>query len=87
MNIEGAVKLGYRDDLAAIENPDERIDAYERMVAEKYENAKAVNTAIYFGIDDVIDPAETRNWIMGALKSLPSKNPRRKKRRPNIDTW
>ena len=87
MNIEGAVKLGYRDDLAAIENPDERIDAYERMVAEKYENAKAVNTAIYFGIDDVIDPADTRRWIANGLRSLPPVPKRTNKKRPYIDTW
>ena len=57
------------------------------MVADSYKRGKAVNMASHFELDDVIDPAETRNWIMGALKSLPSKITRRKKRRPNIDTW
>ena len=57
------------------------------MVAEKYENAKAVNTAIYFGIDDVIDPADTRRWIANGLRSLPPVPKRTNKKRPYIDTW
>ena len=55
MNIEGSVKLGYRNDLAAIEDPQERLEKYESMVATAYDRAKAVNAATNFGIDDVID--------------------------------
>ena len=87
MGLEGAVKLGFRKELEAIKNPKERVKTYEKMVADSYKRGKAVNMASHFELDDVIDPAETRNWIMGALKSLPSKTTRRKKRRPNIDTW
>jgi len=43
--------------------------------------------ASHFELDDVIDPAETRNWIMGGLKSLPATKQREGKKRPNIDTW
>ena len=46
MNIEGEVKLGYRNELAAIEDPEERIAEYESRVARRYENAKAVNSAV-----------------------------------------
>ena len=87
MNIEGSVKLGYRDDLAAIEDPQERLEKYETMVAERYEAAEAINSAVYFGIDDVIDPADSRAWIARGLKSLPPTPPREKKKRPYIDTW
>jgi acetyl-CoA carboxylase carboxyltransferase component len=87
MNIEGSVKLGYRDDLAAIEDPEERLETYESMVAERYEAAKAVNSAVYFGIDDVIDPADSRDWIARGLKSLPPTPVRTSKKRPYIDTW
>ena len=87
MNIEGSVKLGYRDDLAAIEDPAERLEKYETMVAERYEAAKAINSAVYFGIDDVIDPADSRGWIARGLKSLPPVPVREKKKRPYIDTW
>jgi len=87
MNIEGAVKLGFRSDLAAIEDPEERLQKYNDMVAAAYERAKAVNSASFFGVDDVIDPAETRNWIAMGLKSLPPIEKREGKKRPNIDAW
>jgi len=87
MNIEGSVKLGYRDDLAAIEDPQERLEKYESMVAAGYERAKAANSAVYFGIDDVIDPADSRSWIARGLASLPPVPPRTGKKRPYIDTW
>ena len=57
MNIEGAVKLGYRKELAAIEDPEERRLEFERRVEASYERAKAVNAAAGGGLDDVIDPA------------------------------
>ena len=87
MNIEGSVKLGYRDDLAAIEDTQERLERYESMVAARYEAAKAVNSAVFFGIDDVVDPADTRDWIVRGLASLPPTPARTEKKRPNIDTW
>ncbi|MDA0353593.1 MAG: carbamoyl-phosphate synthase large subunit [Chloroflexi bacterium] len=87
MNIEGSVKLGYRDDLAAIEDPEERLKTYESMVAERYEAAKAINSAVYFGIDEVIDPADSRSWIVRGLKSLPPTPVRTSKKRSYIDTW
>ncbi len=87
MNIEGAVKLGFRNDLAAIADPEERLQKYNEMVAEAYDRAKAVNAASFFGIDSVIDPATSRDWIVMGLRSLPPKPPRTGKKRPNIDTW
>lgn len=87
MNIEGAVKLGFRNDLAAIEDPEERIKKYEEMVAASYERAKAVNSAPFFGVDDIIDPADSRSWIVTGLNSMPPVEPRKTKKRPYIDTW
>ena len=87
MNIEGAVKLGFRNDLAAIEDPEERLQKYNEMVADSYDKAKAVNAASFFGIDDVIDPAASRDWIVMGLRSLPPVKPRTGKKRANIDTW
>ena len=52
-----------------------------------YEHGKATNTASHFEIDDVIDPMDSRRWVMTALRSLPPPPPRRRKRRPNIDAW
>ncbi len=87
MNIEGEVKLGYRNELAAIEDADERIAEYERRVSRRYQNAKAVNAAPGGGLDDVIDPAETRSWIATSLRRLPPTPPRTGKKHAYIDTW
>jgi acetyl-CoA carboxylase carboxyltransferase component len=57
------------------------------MVAQGYEKAMAVNAATNFGIDDVIDPADSRGWIVSGLHSMPRKPPRTEKKRPYIDTW
>ena len=87
MGLEGAVKLGYRNELAAIEDPAERMARYEEMVAEMYEQGKALNTATVFEIDDVIDPVDTRRWIVEGLRACPPPEPRTGKKRPCIDTW
>ena len=87
MGLEGAVKLGYRKDLEAIEDPEERLALYEKMVARMYEQGKAVNTASHFEIDGVIDPKDSRSWIMRALHSAPEKPLREGKKRPFVDTW
>jgi acetyl-CoA carboxylase carboxyltransferase component len=87
MNIEGAVKLGYRKELAAIEDPEARRAEFDRRVAEAYETAKAVNASVGGGVDDVIDPAETRAWIVMGLRSQPPVEPRTEKKHAYIDTW
>ena len=87
MGLEGAVKLGYRKELAAIEDPDKRKALFDEMVDRMYKHGKAVNTASTFEIDDVIDPLESRKWIMTALQSSPPPAPRTGKKRPCIDTW
>ncbi|TMA51109.1 MAG: carbamoyl-phosphate synthase large subunit, partial [Deltaproteobacteria bacterium] len=87
MGLEGAVKLGYRKELAAVEDPAARTALFEEMVARMYEHGKAVNYATYFELDDVIDPAESRRWILTALRSAPPPPPRTGKKRPCVDTW
>ncbi len=87
MGLEGAVKLGYRNELAAIEDPQERTKAYEDMVARSYERGRGVNVASHFEIDDVIDPMESRRWVIGGLKASPPPPPRTGKKRPCVDTW
>jgi acetyl/propionyl-CoA carboxylase alpha subunit/acetyl-CoA carboxylase carboxyltransferase component len=90
MGLEGAVKLGYRNELAALEDPDERRALYDEMVARMYEHGKALSTATLFEIDDVIDPADSRRLIVNALRSAPAPPDRRAregKKRPCIDTW
>jgi acetyl-CoA carboxylase carboxyltransferase component len=87
MGLEGAVKLGYRKELEAIEDPAERKALFDEMVERMYRHGKAVNTASHFEIDDVIDPADSRRWILSALRSAPVVPPRSGKKRPCIDTW
>ena len=87
MGLEGAVRLGYRKELAAISDPQERQAAFETMVDAAYQQGKAINMASYMEIDDVIDPLETRHWIMQGLRSVPTSIPGEGRRRPFIDTW
>ena len=87
MGLEGAVKLGYRNEIAAITDPSERKAFFERMVAQMYEQGKGLSAASLFEIDDVIDPADTRRWIMGGLRSLPAPAKREGKKRAWVDTW
>ena len=81
------VKLGYRKELEAIEDPEERLAEYEKRVAQMYERGKAVNFATAFEIDEVIDPQATRQWILAGLKSAPPPAPRTGKKKPFVDTW
>ena len=87
MNIEGSVKLGFRKELEAIESAEARQQLFKEKVEEQYELAKAVNAASGGGIDDVIDPSETRSWIAEGLKRLPPRPPRVEKKHAYIDTW
>jgi len=87
MNIEGSVKLGYRNELAAIADPQARRAEFDDRVALAYESARAVNAGTGGGLDDVIDPAETREWIAMGLKRVPPVLPRTGKKHPYIDTW
>jgi acetyl-CoA carboxylase carboxyltransferase component len=87
MGLEGAVKLGYRNELAAIEDPVARKAEFDRRVAGMYEQGKALSAAALFEIDDVIDPVDTRRWIVAGLRAVPPKVPREGKRRQWVDTW
>ncbi len=87
MGLEGQVKLGRRKELAAIEDPAERLATYEKWVADLYEIGKALNTGSHYQVDDVIDPAETRRWIVAGLRSVPPKPARHGKKRACVDGW
>jgi acetyl-CoA carboxylase carboxyltransferase component len=87
MNLEGSVKLGFRKELEALADPEKRKSRFEEMVAEAYERGKALSTATLFEIDDVIDPADTRSWVMAGLRSLPPPQSRAGKKRSCVDAW
>ncbi len=87
MGLEGQVKLGFRNELAAIEDPEERRTRYEELVAAAYERGSALTAGASFAVDDVIDPADSRHWIARTLDSVPPPPVRDGKKRRNIDTW
>ena len=62
-------------------------DDIEKMVADAYAWSRALNAATVLEVDDVIDPAETRNWLVMGLDSLPPVPVRNHKKRGWIDTW
>jgi acetyl-CoA carboxylase carboxyltransferase component len=87
MGLEGSVKLGYRNELAAITDPQARRAKFDEMVAAAYEHGKALNQASTYHIDEVIDPADTRRWIVAGMRSLPSAQTRLEKKLRWIDAW
>ncbi|MCP3991907.1 MAG: carbamoyl-phosphate synthase large subunit [Actinomycetia bacterium] len=87
MGLEGSVKLGFRAELAAIEDPTERKARYDELVEKEYQRGKALNHATGFAVDDTIDPADTRHWIANIMASLRPPPERHTKKRPAIDGW
>ncbi|WP_264077727.1 acyl-CoA carboxylase subunit beta [Mycolicibacterium houstonense] len=86
MGLEGAVRLGLRKELAAIADPDEREQAVRAATAAAEENARALNSAAIFEIDDVIDPADTRTLIAATLATATA-HERRSAPGRFVDTW
>jgi len=87
MGLEGAVRLGYRKELEAVTDPMEREALFRKYLDALYARGKAINMGSVLEVDDVIDPAETRRWIMRGLRMAGGPMPREGKRRPHIDTW
>jgi len=87
MGLEGAVRLGFRRELDAVDDPAERATLFEHMVERAYRHGKALNVASAFEIDDVIDPVDSRRRVVDALRSAPPPPPRSGKKRSCIDTW
>jgi acetyl-CoA carboxylase carboxyltransferase component len=84
MGLEGAVRLGFRKELAAVQGA-ERDALFEQLLSGMRERGRALNVASHLELDDVIDPAETRAWLLRVLavarrSTLPP-------RRAFVDTW
>ena len=88
MGLEGAVRLGMRRELEAIEDLEERERVFQATVAAAYERGRGVNMAAYGEIDDVIDPADSHRWISTLFEQGSGEWWQRPgKRRPYIDAW
>jgi acetyl/propionyl-CoA carboxylase alpha subunit/acetyl-CoA carboxylase carboxyltransferase component len=68
MGLEGAVRLGFSKELAAVTDPVERQHLFDRLVGAAYQHGKALTSATTFELDDVIDPADSRAWIRRLLR-------------------
>jgi acetyl-CoA carboxylase carboxyltransferase component len=69
MGLEGAVRLGYRKELEALPEGPQRDTLFESLVATAYEKGSALNMAATLEIDAVIDPAQTRDWLVRGLQT------------------
>jgi acetyl-CoA carboxylase carboxyltransferase component/biotin carboxyl carrier protein len=88
MGLEGAVRLGMRRELEAIEDEAERDRSFQAAVAAAYERGEGLNMAAYGEIDDVIDPADSRRWIATLFSDAAPQWWRRPgKKRPHLDAW
>ncbi|MBA3057270.1 MAG: biotin/lipoyl-binding protein [Gammaproteobacteria bacterium] len=68
MGLEGAVRLGYRKELEALPEGPQREALFEQLLAKQYDNGSAIHMAATLEIDAVIDPAQTRNWLLRGLQ-------------------
>ncbi|MFG2730533.1 carboxyl transferase domain-containing protein [Streptomyces canus] len=85
MGLEGSVRLGYRRELEAIEDPAAAQRAFDDLLAGAYARAKATSAAAVFELDDVIDPADTRRWVAATLPPVAQQAPGATRR--FVDTW
>ncbi len=67
MGLEGFVRLGFRKELQAIADPAARQAWFDAKLAEQYEHGKALSIASVLEIDAVIDPEQTRRWLLAGL--------------------
>jgi acetyl-CoA carboxylase carboxyltransferase component len=84
MGLEGAVRLGFKKELEAAPEGPERLALYDQLVAHQYDRGSAIHMATTLEIDAVIDPADTRSWLVRGLQAarvsdLPAG--------ASIDTW
>ncbi len=84
MGIEGSVRLGFRKELEAAA-PETREALFDQLVNEAIAKGQALNMASHLEIDDVIDPAESRDWLLRGLRSASGRP--LPPRRGFVDAW
>jgi acetyl-CoA carboxylase carboxyltransferase component len=67
MGLEGAVRLGYRKELEALPEGEPREARVRELLARQVAEGRALNMAATLEIDTVIDPADTRAWLLRQL--------------------
>ena len=69
MGLEGAVRLGYRKELDAVTDASAREALFQQLLAQHIAKGSALSMAEHLEIDAVIDPAQTRGWLIAGLDS------------------
>ena len=85
MGLEGAVKLGFKKELDAEVDPIKKQALYEQLVKASYQKGKAISAASFLEFDEVIDPKDSRKWIVTALQSIPKLE--KGENRRMLDSW
>jgi acetyl-CoA carboxylase carboxyltransferase component len=67
MGLEGAVRLGFKKELAAAPEGAARDTLFAQLLAQQVENGSAQAMASSLEIDAVLDPADTRAWLVRGL--------------------
>ena len=95
MGLEGAIELGFAKELAAagsvsLVGEAARRRLHESLLHAGLERAGATSVARTLETDDVIDPAESRAWVLSALEVCARDEPEtggRRRRRPCVSPW
>lgn len=85
MGLEGAVRLGYRKELEALPEGPVRQARFNELLRQHVDRGSAERMAACLEIDAVIDPAETRDWLLRGLQACPEA-PAQASRR-FVDPW
>ncbi|NBF01956.1 carbamoyl-phosphate synthase large subunit [Pseudomonas sp. Fl5BN2] len=87
MGLEGAVRLGFSKELAAQPDAQSRQALFDKLLAKAYAQGKALNMASYLEIDAVIDPFDSRCWLLRGLQAAPQAKPWTEREQGFVDTW
>ena len=85
MGLEGYVRLGFRKELEAVPEGPQRDALFAQLVQTRYDMGSAINMATTLEIDAVIDPAQSRSWLVAALESAAQRSAA--PHVPVIDAW
>jgi acetyl-CoA carboxylase carboxyltransferase component len=87
MGLEGAVQLGFKKELAAVQDPVEKQALFDELLQMMYDRGKATEAAAFLEFDAVIDPLDTRAMIIRALAAAAVQEPPVGRRRNMVDVW
>lgn len=86
MGLEGSVRLGFKKELEAVADEEARAALFRDLVAQAYDKGKAVNAAAFLEIDAVIDPRDTRHWLLRGVQAT-RRRPREHFSPRFVDSW